>query len=315
LTNPITGRQELSRLPLQRRPVAEPGTTLVFVTRRGELVASPDAFTSGEVWWRGYRAAYTVDIKPHGAAFTCRLPAKGDALHFDASVTYNWAVHDAATVVRDEVTDAAGTCREYLIKEMRRLCRRVDPVNGDPAEQAERLIDMELGQTTVRLANGLSVTALHAALSLDPEQADIAKELLIGTLVQKRDEMAARRDDGVENIRQDGELRRRRARIEFYEDLTGDKLIANVLAEDPTQATEVARLMTSMEQQKRSEAIKAMQVIIDGGHLQIGDLDPAISAVVSQFTALVSDVNTTIADGSRQITAPTAEDTGTGGAS
>lgn len=311
MTNPITRRQELSRLPLQRRPVAEPGTTLVFVTRRGELIGAENALTSGEVFWRGFRTAYTVDTRPHGAAFTCRLPTKGDALHFDASVTYNWAVHDPATIVREEVNDAEGTCREYLIKEMRRICRRVNPINDDPAEQAERLIDIELGQTGIRLANGLSIIALHAALNLDAEQADIAKDLLLGTLTQERDEKVALGHNRVESIRQAGDLQRRRERIEFYEELTGDKLIANILAEDPTQASETVRLMASMEQQKRNEAIKAMQVIIDGGHLQIGDLDPAISAVVAQFTALVSDVNTTMTGAGQQIAAPPAEDTGT----
>ena len=294
MTNPITRRQELSRLPLQRRPVADPGTTLVFITRRGELVGAEHAFTTGEVWWRGYRAVYTVDTRPHGESFTCRLPAKGDALYFDATVTYNWLVQDATTVVRDQVTDAAGSCREYLIKEMRRICRRVDPINGDPVEQAERLIDIELGQTGIRLANGLSIGSLHAALNLDPDQAGIAKDLLIGTLVHQREEMTARSNSGVEDIRQSGDLRRKRERIEFYEELVGNKMLANVLAEDPGKATEIVQLTFSMEQQKRDKAIQAMQVIIDGGHLQIGDLDPAITAVVSQFTSLVSQINSTV---------------------
>jgi hypothetical protein len=320
LSNPILHRQEFSRLPMQRRPVADPGTTLVFLTRRGELIGAEHALTMGEVWWRAPRAVFTVDTKPHGASFTCRLPAKGDALQFDASVTYSWLVHDATTVVRDQVTDAAGSCREYLIKEMRRITRRVDPINGDPAEQAERVIHAELGQTTIRLANGLCIVSLHAALNLDPEQAVIAKDLMIGTLRQQRDEMAARGHDGIEDIRQTGDLRRRRERIEFYAELVGDKMLANVLAEDPTKAAETVQLMFSMEQQKRDKAIQAMHVIIEGGHLQIGDLDPAITAVVTQFTSLISQVNTTIG-GQPQITAsdtgapaitgaPAADDTG-----
>jgi len=295
LSNPILGRQELSRLPLQRRPVADPGTTLVFVTRRGELIGAQQAYTMGEIWWRGPRAVYTVDTKPHSESFSCRLPAKGDALYFDASVAYSWLVHDAAVVVRDQVTDAAGCCQEHLVKEMRRICRRVDPINDDPAEQAERAIHAEFGQTKITLANGLCIVSLHAALNLDPEQAVIAKDLMIGTLRQQRDEMTARGHDGIEDIKQTGELRRKRARIEFYEELVGSKLLANVLAEDPSKATETVQLIFSMEQQKRDKAIQAMQVIIEGGHLQIGDLDPAITAVVSQFTSLVSQVNTAVA--------------------
>jgi hypothetical protein len=324
LSNPILHRQEFSRLPMQRRPVADPGTTLVFLSRRGDLTSAEHALTMGEVWWRAPRAVFTVDTRPHGASFTCRLPARGDALQFDASVTYNWLVHDATIVVRDQVHDAEGTCREYLIREMRRITRRVDPINGDPAEQAERGIHAELGQSTISLTNGLSIGSLHAAVNLDPEQANIAKDLLIGTLRQQRDEMAARGHDGIEDIRQSGDLRRRRERIEFYAELVGDRMLANVLAQDPTKATETVQLMFSMEQQKRDKAIQAMRVIIEGGHLQIGDLDPAITAVVSQFTALVSQINTTVAgqpqlgapasagdDGAPQLTgAPAADDVG-----
>ena len=307
MSNPILGRQELSRLPLQKRPIADPGTTLVFVTRRGDLVGVEHAYTMGEFWWRGPRAVYTVDIKPHGESFSCRLPAKGDALHFDAAVTFDWLVHDATTVVRDQVTGAADSCQEYLVKEMRRICRKVDPINGDPAEQAERKIDAELGQTRIRLANGLCIVSLHAALSLDPEQAVIAKDLMIGQLRHKRDEMTVRGHDDIEDIKQTGDLRRKRERIEFYEELVGSKLLANVFAEDPTKATETVQLIFSMEQQKRDKAIQAMQVIIEGGHLQIGDLDPAITAVVSQFTSLIAQVNTTVA-GLPQIAAPGSTD-------
>jgi hypothetical protein len=273
LNNPITNRQELSRFPLQRRPVADPGTTLVFQTRRGELISAQDAFTAGEVFWRGYRMAYTVDVRPHGASFTCQLPAKGDALGFAASVSYNWAVHDATTVVRDEVRDAAESCREYLIKEMRRVSRRVDAIAGDAAERAERLIETELGQTAIRLANGLSITALHAALSLDQDQADLIRRLAMGTLTSRLDIAAAHSVNDVEKIRQAGELHLRHERIMFYEQLTGgNRLVAGILAEDPTKAAETFQLMASMEQQKRGEAIRAMEVIIKGGHLQIGDL-------------------------------------------
>lgn len=310
MSNPIIRRQEISRLPLQRRPVADPGTTLVFQTRRGELVGAEYAFTSGEVFWRGYRTAYTVDTRPHGESFTCRLPARGDALHFDASVAYNWTVHDAVAVVAHEVDDPAAGCRDYLIKEMRRICRRVDAIQPDPVERAERLIDTELAQTAVRLSNGLSITALHPALSLDPEQLEIAKKLAMGTLTHQYDTMKAYHDNDVEQIRQSGELRRRNDRIEFYAQMTGgNRLVAGILAEDPTKAMETFQLMAGVEEQKRAEAIRAMEVIIKGGHLQIGDLDPAISAVVSQFTSLVSDVNRTIAGGP-QIAGPVADDPG-----
>jgi hypothetical protein len=295
LSNPILGRQDFSRLPLQRRPVADPGTTLVFVTRRGELVSAENAYTMGELWWRGPRAVYRVDTTRHGQSFDCRLPARGDVLHFDAQVSFSWSVQDASAVVRDQVTSGEVGCRDHLIKEMRRICRRVDPMEREPAERAERAIHAELGQSKIVLPNGLCIDDLHVVLSLDPEQASIAKELLIGTLRQQRDVMSTRGHDDIENIKQTGELRRKRERIAFYEDVVGNKLLANVLAEDPAKAAETVQLIFSMEQQNREKAIQAMQVIIDGGHLQIGDLDPAIAAVVSQFTSLVSHVSSTIA--------------------
>lgn len=316
MSNPIVRRQELSRLPLQRRPLADPGTSLVFQTRRGELVGADHVYTSGEVFWRGYRTVYTVDTKPHGEAFTCRLPTRGGALHFDASVTYNWTVTDAIKVVQNEFDDPAASCREYLTKEMRRICRQVNAIDDDPTDRAEQLIDIELGEMPIRLAGGITVSALHAALSLDQAQLEVATELAMGKLTLQRDSQAAHSLNEVERIRQDGELRRRLDRIEFYEQMTGgNRLVASILAEDPAKATETVQLMASMEQQKRGEAIRAMEVIIKGGHLQIGDLDPAISAVVSQFTSLVSDVNATIAGGPQvadpQIAGPAADDTGT----
>ena len=101
----LVTRVELGRLPFKRRPIAEPGTRLVFQLANGALVCPDHPYTSGETWFRGPKAAYVVDTGMHDASFETELPSASPAVYFTATISYQWQVHDPARVVRDGVTE------------------------------------------------------------------------------------------------------------------------------------------------------------------------------------------------------------------
>jgi hypothetical protein len=114
MPGPILNTIELKRLPFSRRPIAQPGTILVFQMPDNQLIAPQPPYTSGETWWKGPRLAYVVDNRPHGAVFTCKLPAAGDALHFEATVRFAWRVNNPVEVVREQVEDPEAEGETFL---------------------------------------------------------------------------------------------------------------------------------------------------------------------------------------------------------
>lgn len=288
MSRPILSRQELRRLPFQRRPVAEPGTRLVFQMSSGELVAPIYPYTMGDVWWRGPRAAYVVDTRPHAVSFQCQLPCDGDALHFDAAIGFAWSVHDPVVVVRELVADAVGDCRGYLIQRMRGISRRFSALDSEAAELA---ILRELGEVPVDLDRGLRISGLGVELRLDPEQAPIARDLEIVSLRQKLAEAERRGQARIDQIGQEADLGLHQERADFFARILaggGASMAGNVLAQDASKAAEAANLMMSIYRQDQDVAIQAMKVVLDSDQVRIGELDDAVAAAVSRFKALLS---------------------------
>jgi len=304
VTRVIVGSQSLGRLPFRRRPVAEPGTTLVFQLASGEIVAPSHPYTTGDVWWRRAQKVYIVDARSHAEAFRCTTPCAGDAVHFDASVSFAWSVWQAAAVVREQVDDAAAQCSGYLTQRMRQITRRFAAEQSAEAEQA---VQLELGAGPINLDRGLRITGFTVALALDAEQAQLAKTITMAPLQHRIDKAKKKSSLKIDKMGQKAELARHKERAHFYTELLSAgpaSMAANMLAQDPTRAAEAANFMVALAQQDQDLAIRAMKVLVESDQIRIGEIDPAVAAVVERFTALVSEAGGKLASGALPAPAP-----------
>jgi hypothetical protein len=287
-TNPLLRTEQLRRLPFLRRPVAEPGTTLVFQAASGELVWPAYPYTAGDVWWRGHRVVYVVDVGPHHHTFTCKLPAKSKVLYFDATIGFEWRVVDPVAVVRDRLADPASVCRRYLFGEMHGISQQSSAMEG---AQAEAALSSRFGAGHVDLQSGVRISGVGVALSLDQAQIGVAQELELHRLKQELAEAQAKGQASVNRINQDADLDLQSKRHAYYTRVIGQGLPAmagNILAQDPSKAAEAAGFMMSLWDKDQKVALEAMQVILDGDHVRLGEIDDAVAAAVSRFRDIVS---------------------------
>ncbi|MEQ4302616.1 hypothetical protein ABNF97_14655 [Plantactinospora sp. B6F1] len=288
IRGPVLERKELRRLPFQRRPIAEPGTRLVFQMSSGQLVAPAHPYTTGDVWWRGPRAVYVIYTSPQPAYFTCTLPCAGDTLFFDAAVRFSFAVSDPVSVVREQVSDPIADCRRYLMDPLRAVTRKFTAMQPEAAERAIRSM---LAEAPTDLANGLRITDLRVELTINAEQGQLAKDLEIQTL---RQQLAMRTETDrivLTKLNQDAELARHQERAAFHERLLsggGAALAGSIVAQDPTKATEAAKFMMSLYDQDQKLAVEALKVIMDGDQIRLGEMDSAVQAVVERFKGMIS---------------------------
>jgi hypothetical protein len=282
--------------------VAEPGTALVFQLASGQIVAPSHPFTTGDLWWRRVRTVYTVDMCTHTETFHCTTPCAGDAIHFDASVTLTWSVHDPATVVRERVDDAAAQCSAYLTQHMRQTTRKYD---AQHSAAAERAVQLGLGAGPIDLDRGVRISAVTVELALDPEQAQLTKALAMAPLQHRLDKAKKKSSLKIGRMEQDDELVRHRERAVFYTELLSagpGSMAGNILAQDPDRAVDAAQFMVTLARQDQDLAIQAMKVVLETDQVRLGEIEPAVTAVVNRFTALISQASANLSSDS--LTAP-----------
>jgi hypothetical protein len=264
--NPILGREELPRWPFRRRPIAQPGTTLVFQTSNGTLINPSFPVTSGDVSLRGLRVMFVVDLRPRGGAFQCKLPSRDAALEFDVAVNYTWLVREPITVVEQQVSDAQAECQAHLTRILRRVSRRIPAASPDAAEVA---MTDELSGPVPMAGRGLEITAAAVEVRSDSNVIDIE----------------------LEKFNQSGQLALHDQRVRYFADVLkhgGVAMAANILAQDPAKAAEAAQFMVGLSEKDQRVALDAMKIIIDGDQVRIGELDDAVRAVVERFQSIVS---------------------------
>jgi hypothetical protein len=267
--------------------MADPGTTLVFQMPDGALVAPEYPYTTGDVWWRGPRAVFVVDIQAHPVSFECPLPSNGDAVAFDASVAHSWSVWDPVAVVRGQI-DAPAACRGYLVKEMRTLTRRF---KASEVASAEEAIHGNLGRSSIDLLQGIRISGLNVQLRLDPDQARLARELQMAELKQNLAETEETGRGRTAALAQESELDRRKKRLEFFEKIFaagGSSVAAGMVAEDPSKIQEAASFMADLWRQDEGLVLQAMKVLLDSDQIRIGETGGAVEAVLKRFEALLS---------------------------
>lgn len=128
--NPILYIEELRRLPLAHSRVPAPGTSLVFRTRKGRLVAPAGGYTAGEMFFLGPRTGYQVDTAPHG--FTAAFEVGPAVVEIEGS----WTVTDPVAVVANRISDLEYACTT----ELRERITTALPSAVDSPEELRRLL-------------------------------------------------------------------------------------------------------------------------------------------------------------------------------
>ncbi len=264
-TNPILGREELRRFPFPKRPVAQPGTALVFQTSNGGLVAPAYPAVSGDVTLGRFRVAYTVDVTPHKASFSYQAPSRDAALKFNVKVSYSWQVTAPVTVVRQRIDSPTVHCEQYLNQDMRLLCRDIDIDDDAAAEAAIRRAfppDRKIPLPDV----GVTISGIFAEVYAD--------DLVV--------------QGGRTRHSQKLDMEQRETRTRFFDELvrTNDGA-AVMLADDPSKTAEAYAYIDSQLRSNRQATLDAMKVVLDGGYLQPGDLDPAVRAIVQSVAGML----------------------------
>jgi hypothetical protein len=105
--SPVAFIWDLRRWPLRVRPIARPGEKIVYENRAGKLSCPTGGYTTGEVWWRGIRSAYAVDLAVHTGGFAIDDSASRYAI-------YTWHVVDPIEAVRQFSADIPALCESQV---------------------------------------------------------------------------------------------------------------------------------------------------------------------------------------------------------
>jgi hypothetical protein len=295
MSNPVIDTIELKRLPFARRPIAEPGTVLVFQMPDNRLVAPEPPYTMGETWWKGPKQAYVVDNRPHGAVFTCRLPAAGDAVFFDATVRFRWRVSDPITVVRERVEDPEAEGETYLAQNLPVITRRHE--YHVPAD-VEADIARSVGGRTLQLKQrGIDIDDVHVQLRIAADRLEVFAGIKAAPHEQQLKLLQAKYEEELHAIK--------RQRMNEIVSRGPETLYAFILQEDPTRGMEVVAQMQAMADREKQRAIEAIKVLIDGEEIRVGELDGAVADAVNGFRNILGQY--AAPPGDRKTTDPKAE--------
>jgi hypothetical protein len=277
MAGPILEKFELKRLPFQRRPIAEPGTTLVFQMADNRLVPTQYPFTTGETIWKGPKWAFVVDVRQYNATFPCQLPAAGDGVFFQATVNFTWSVSDAVQVVEKNVTDPEGECRTYLFQVLPQITRR--HAFRQPAEAEADLQRTLAGRALELRGRGVRIDGVYMHLRIAEEQITTIAKLSVTDVEQ---ELA------VKQAKNSGTLTIMTTK-QMEELMNGGPktLYAFAVQRDPGQALDVIARMEALEDRNKQHALEAIKVLLDGGEIRLGELDDAVAAAVTGFRAIL----------------------------
>jgi hypothetical protein len=199
MTNPILYVEELRRYPLRNRKPALPGTVTVFRSRRGRLTLPKGGFTSGELFWRGPRVAYEVDVTEHPFTEQWSMTDSEPGGPCTVAVSAAWAVHSPIDVVAHRLTDAPAAIVARLRSEIHRVASATSARGPAALTRAMRA----LVPSTLDLVEGLRVTRLD--LTVLPRRDARTPVELVRHLLAGSDESAGDPDPAT-LVRRDQDL-------------------------------------------------------------------------------------------------------------
>jgi hypothetical protein len=158
--NPVLHIEELTRLPLRRRPLAPPGSAQVYLGRSGRLYAPTGGLTARELLRLAPRRVYDVDLTPHPLETTCELTGEAEQPRATVAVTALWRTISPVAVVTHQVFDVAAIAQPHLLSLLRGALAGVEWASG---EDLAGILD---GQAfpSVNLPEGICVYQIRASV-------------------------------------------------------------------------------------------------------------------------------------------------------
>jgi hypothetical protein len=195
--NPLVDEGDFASFSLrQSRPVPRASTALVLQRNSGELFVPAQAVTVGETLFGGLRRWYEVTLRNHHFDFSYRLPSKEEALFFDARIQVICRVSRPLVVVRSEITDVEGLCKEHLVPW---LCGVSRGYGIEQSADVERAVREEFAHSSLRLEEDYGVALVRCGVRVKLDE-ETERHVAARTLAT-RDREAAERDSATERVR------------------------------------------------------------------------------------------------------------------
>jgi hypothetical protein len=157
--NPVLHTEELTRLALRRRPLAQAGSAHVYLGRSGRLYAPNGGLTARELFLRGPRRVYEVDLTPRPLDTSCELPG-AEELRATVAVTGLWRTISPVAVIIHQVVDVAAIAQPHLLSLLRGAVAGIDWKTAE--ELGELLHDQAF--PPVNLPEGICVYQIRASV-------------------------------------------------------------------------------------------------------------------------------------------------------
>jgi hypothetical protein len=158
--NPVLHIEELTRLPLRRRPLAPPGSAQVYLGRSGRLYAPAGGLTTAELFRLAPRRVYEVDLTPHPLEATCELGGDAGARRAIVGITAVWRTISPVAVVTHEVSDVVAIAQPHLLSLLRGAVAGIEW--SGPEDLAGILRDQAF--PSVNLPEGICVYQIRASV-------------------------------------------------------------------------------------------------------------------------------------------------------
>jgi hypothetical protein len=267
----------LSEEPVHRmqwkRPVPTSGVAIVGKTPDGkyEIITQFGLIAK-------YKLRFEVDIADHHDVVKCPLPSRGDAFSFDGTLVIGWRVTDAAVVVERRISDGLELCYAWLVERLRQISRGFDI---DACALAELEINRRLGAAPITLPEGITVHRFYARLGMDEST---IKGIHAMRAAQHDGSLAAVKSSGsqgVQDIEQEGTLRRQRQRLEAIQAaIRGNyDLVAIHLGQHPDDTGSLINMIRSDHQASEERRDRMIAELLKRDLIQdidVGDLNSAL---------------------------------------
>ncbi|WP_433066042.1 hypothetical protein [Dactylosporangium sp. CS-033363] len=184
LENPILYVEEIRRFPLLPRRALTPGTVAVYRKNNGRLVTFPGALTAGEMFFRGVRVVYEVDVTEHPFEAEIRVACGTETV--SVHVVATWTVVDPVPVVERRLTYVPQTC----LAELRVLLTLLAGAVGATGLDGFRIAVAAGLPTSVPVADGVLLRRVSARVRALPALQRVsagALETLAELLLQDED--------------------------------------------------------------------------------------------------------------------------------
>jgi hypothetical protein len=268
----------LSEEPINRmqwkRPIPSAGIALVGKTPDGtyEIINQLGLITK-------YRLRFEVDIADHHDVVKCSLPSRGDAFSFDGTLVLDWRVSDPIMIVKRQIRDGLALCYARLLEELRQISRSFEI---EACAQAEAEINRVLiGALPITLPEGITVHRFSAQLKMDDGSLKAIQQL---RAAQHENSIATVKSGGaqeVQDIEQDGSLRRQRERMEAIQAAVRGNydLVAIHLSQHPDDTGSLINMIRSDYQTGEERRDRMILELLKRGLIQdidVGDMNSAL---------------------------------------